>query len=121
MPNAVYIHDGATLDYTAGADVTAGDVINIGSGLVGVAPRDIANGETGALQVRGVVRVTKATDASLSFSAGDQVDWDDSAKTAVDDGGAFRLGVAAYDAGNTDASVAVILNQNPAVAAVDNQ
>ncbi len=117
MAEATYYQDGDTLDYTpSGADVEAGQVINLGDGLVGVAPRDFADGVAGAVQVRGVVKATKAA-GSITFGVGDQVDWDDTGNTAVATGGDFRLGVAAYAAAATDDHVYVILNQNVATAA----
>ena len=68
------------VDYTPGADVTAGDVVVQGD-LVGVAPRDIAADALGALQVVGpgavfVFPVTAGTGTALA--AGSIVYWDDS-------------------------------------------
>lgn len=52
------VSDGKYLDYTAGADIAAGDVVVIGS-IVGVAPRPIANGAMGAVAVEGVFNIAK--------------------------------------------------------------
>ena len=38
-----YIQDGKVIEYTAGADISSGDVVVIGT-LIGVALTDIANG-----------------------------------------------------------------------------
>ena len=72
---ARYIHEGRLWDYTpSGADVTAGDVVVLGSpGVVGVAPNNIADGELGALQVQGVCEFPKDTG---TLTAGDCVKWD---------------------------------------------
>lgn len=68
------VQKGYQIDYTAGADIAAGDVVVIGS-LVGVAPRPIANGETGAVSIEGVYSLPKpsAGSGSETISAGAQV------------------------------------------------
>lgn len=65
------VQNGDLIDYTAGADIAAGDVVVIGS-LVGVAPRPIANGETGAVAIEGVYSLPKpsAGSGSETISAG---------------------------------------------------
>lgn len=65
------VQKGMYLDYTAGSDIAAGDVVVIGS-LVGVAPRPIANGDTGAVAVEGVYALPKPSSGSGSetISAG---------------------------------------------------
>lgn len=65
------VQKGMYLDYTAGSDIAAGDVVVIGS-LVGVAPRPIANGDTGAVAVEGVYAMPKpsAGSGSETISAG---------------------------------------------------
>ena len=59
MADATFRHgDPVMIDYTPGADVSAGDVVLLGNtaGLAcGVAHRDIANGEQGALAAGGGV------------------------------------------------------------------
>lgn len=71
------VQKGMYLDYTAGSDIAAGGVVVIGS-LVGVAPRPIANGETGAVAVEGVYALTKpsAGAGSETIAAGSLVYWD---------------------------------------------
>ncbi len=61
MAKARFIQDGNSIDYTPGADVTAGDVIVQGS-LIGVAKVDIPANKLGALAVRGVFDVVKANE-----------------------------------------------------------
>lgn len=59
------VQKGYQLDYTAGSDIAAGDVVVIGQ-LVGVAPRPIANGSTGVVSVEGVFAMPKASAGSGS-------------------------------------------------------
>lgn len=68
------VQDGKFLDYTAGADISAGDVVVIGS-IVGVAPRPIANGASGVVQVEGVCALPKpaAGSGAETITAGAQV------------------------------------------------
>jgi predicted RecA/RadA family phage recombinase len=53
-----YIQDGKTIEVTAGADISAGDLVLVGL-KVGVAINDIANGANGALAMEGVFEVKK--------------------------------------------------------------
>lgn len=87
------VQKGYLIDYTAGSDIAAGDVVVIGS-LVGVAPRPIANGETGAVAVEGVYALTKpsAGAGSETISAGSLVYWNSASGTA---NSAAATGVAA--------------------------
>ena len=70
------VQSGDYLDYTAGSTIAAGDVVVIGS-LVGVAPRPIANGDTGVVAVEGVYSVPKHSSGANSetIAAGAQVKW----------------------------------------------
>jgi len=72
MAQATFVQDGASIDYTPGSDVAAGDVVVQGD-LVGVAKLPIASGALGALAVRGVFDVVQA---AVAFTAGDAVYWD---------------------------------------------
>lgn len=69
----VVVQDGRTMNYTAGSDVSAGDVIEF-AGCIGVALADIASGETGALLMMGVVTLTKET--GTAWTQGDALYWD---------------------------------------------
>jgi len=53
MALVVFIQEGASVDYSPGADVAAGDVV-VQHELVGVAKLDIKAGRLGALAVEGV-------------------------------------------------------------------
>lgn len=109
MAQAVFVHDGVAVDYTPGAAVTAGDVVIQGQ-LVGVAKRDIAANELGALHTSGVFDFLK--EAALAITDGARVYWNDSGNTATTDGagGARKLlGYAVKAAGASDATVRVQL------------
>jgi predicted RecA/RadA family phage recombinase len=71
-----YIQDGDTIQYTAGANITAGTVIKMGNTL-GVALVDIANGATGSVALKGVFTVPKVTAAVIA--QGEILTWDVSA------------------------------------------
>lgn len=79
-----YVSQGATIDYTAGADISSGDVVVIGQ-QIGVALTDIANGETGAVAIEGVFTVPKVSAAEIA--QGESVIYDVSA-SAFDDNAA---------------------------------
>lgn len=51
MKNAV--GDGMTLEFTAGAAITSGDIVQVGDQLV-IAVNDVANGEQGVGRTKGV-------------------------------------------------------------------
>lgn len=53
-----YIQDGDTMNFTASADVAAGEMVLVG-GIVGVAVGAVANGEVGVLATEGVFEVPK--------------------------------------------------------------
>ena len=70
---ATYIQQGEFVDYTpSGAGVAAGDVIALGNDFFGVALRDIADGEKGALATGGIFEFV----SSGSVAAGALVFWD---------------------------------------------
>lgn len=71
-----YVQEGAVVDYTAGADISSGDVVVIGQSI-GVALVDIANGETGSVAIEGVFDLPKV-DAAV-IAQGESVIWDASA------------------------------------------
>ena len=102
-----YIQDGDILDYTAGAAISAGDVVVIGT-IGGVAITDIANGATGAVAISGVFRVTKATGA---VTQGALLYWNaTNSNLTTTATGATLVGVAAAAALSGDATVDILLN-----------
>lgn len=102
-----YVQEGKTLNYTAGADITSGQFVLIGT-IGAVAKTDIANGKTGAVHVCGVFSIPKATGA---VTQGAKLYWDESESevttTATDN---TLIGVAAAAAASGDSNVHVLLN-----------
>lgn len=102
-----YVQEGKTLNYTAGADITSGQFVLVGT-IGGVAKTDIANGKTGAVHVCGVFSIPKATGA---VTQGAKLYWDESESevttTATDN---TLIGVAASAAASGDSNVHVLLN-----------
>ena len=112
MATAQFIHDGKAIDYTPGADVSAGDVVVQGE-LVGIAKLDIASGVLGALAVTGVLDLPKAS-GDGGIAAGAEVYWDEAeqvAKTDAEAGANKKLGKAVAAAADTDTTVRVRLSQ----------
>lgn len=76
-----YVQDGNVIQWTnSGSAVSSGDVVAIGSNgdaILGVALVDIANGETGSVQIEGVFDLPKV-DAAV-IAQGEYVIWDSSA------------------------------------------
>lgn len=103
-----YVQRGEALNYTAGADIKSGDFVLIGA-LGGVAKTDIANGKSGAVHVKGVFSVAKASGA---VTQGVKLYWNstNSNLTTTASGNIF-VGVAAEAAASGDATVKVLLNE----------
>lgn len=108
-----YIQAGEVIDYTAGADISSGDVVAVGN-LVGVAITDIANGDVGAVGIDGVWELPKVSAAVIG--AGQTVNWDASAGAFDDNAATPASGdltggcVAVEAAGNGDTTVKVKIN-----------
>lgn len=112
---AKFEDSGDTIDYTPVADVTAGDVIVVGT-IPAIAPCNIAAGVPGVLKVGGKWKVPKDTS---TFTQGDSVHWDvngspvtgtalSGASTSTTSGNNL-MGMAAADAGTGDSYVYVTL------------
>lgn len=100
-----YVDNGTTVNYTnaSGSDIASGDVIVMGHSL-GVALVDIADGDTGAVQVAGKVTVPKVSAAV--FAVGEKLVYDVSA-------GAFDDSAAVAASGDlTGAAVAAVAGVN---------
>ena len=111
MPQATFVQDGASLDYTPGADVAAGDVVVQGD-LVGVAKLDIKTGRLGALAVGGVFDFAKATGGATAIAMGAIVYWNDAANQATTtSAGNKLLGKVVRAAADADATVRVRMSQ----------
>lgn len=61
--------EGLSLDYTAGADISAGDIVARGR-LFGISEFPIANGDTGATSRVGLYQIAKATGGGSGFGDG---------------------------------------------------
>ena len=113
--NAYYQQRGETLDYTnaSGSKIDANTLVTIGD-RVGVADRDIPDGETAVLHVSGVFRVTKSS--SNVIAMGKTVYYDGEGITeAADDSGNpatayVKVGYAAAPAAASDTEILVKLN-----------
>ncbi len=113
MATALFVHDGKSIDYTPGANVSAGDVVVQGD-LIGIAKLDIVSGILGALAVTGVFDVPKTAGASEAIVAGAKVYWDvaDSVAKTDDESAANKyLGKTIAAAGDDDTTVRVRLEQ----------
>jgi len=110
---ATFIHEGATIDYTPGADVAAGAVVVQGE-LVGVAVRAIPANTLGALSVDGVFDFPKATGGGTAITAGAQLYWAAIPQTATTDdaaGANKAIGKCVLAAADGDATVRARLSQ----------
>lgn len=67
---AKLVSDGEIVDHTPGSAVAAGDMIAVGTGMVGIATQPIAASALGAIQVEGVADVDKATGGGTNFAVG---------------------------------------------------
>lgn len=111
MAQAVFVHEGASIDYTPGANVTAGDVI-VQADLIGVAKLDITANKLGALAVEGVFDFAKATGGGSGIAVGTTVYWDDTNNVATATAASNKLlGKVVKAAADADTTVRVRLKQ----------
>jgi predicted RecA/RadA family phage recombinase len=109
MPQATFVHEGLSIDYTPGANVAAGDVVVQGD-LVGVAKLDILTGRLGALAVDGVFDFAKNT--GVAYTVGQLLYWDDAANVVTTTAAGNKLiGKVVRVAANADTTVRVRLSQ----------
>lgn len=110
--DAIRVSDGAAVDYICTGAVEAGDVIQVGDFLVGIASRSGATGEKIGLSVSGVFDIIKPS--GTTFSGGDAVYWDgtDANTSGPSSGGGGwdgKIGYAVADAASADPKVRVLL------------
>ncbi|HNQ22483.1 MAG TPA: DUF2190 family protein [Phycisphaerae bacterium] len=111
MPLVTFVHDGSSIDYTPGSNVTAGDVVVQGE-LVGVAKVDIPASRLGALAVTGVFDFPKATGGGTAISAGANCYWDATNQRATTTASGNKLiGKCVKAAADADATVRVRMSQ----------
>ncbi|MCE7974809.1 MAG: DUF2190 family protein [Leptolyngbya sp. PLA1] len=79
---AKFVQEGASIDYTPGADVLVGAVV-VQAELIGIATAPIKSGQLGSLAVSGVFDFPKATGASSAIPAGTNTYWDAAAQNAT--------------------------------------
>lgn len=92
MAKAVYVQDGANVDFTnAGeAAIAYGDIVAYGS-RIAVAACDIPAGDVGTVALSGVYEMPAET--SAAFTVGMKVYWNDTAKVVTATSGAISAGV----------------------------
>lgn len=98
-----------SINYTAGADISSGEVVVVND-IVTVAAGDIANGSEGVLLLEGEFEVAKQ--ASLAINQGDQVFWDAGNDEADKTGSNVPMGVCTKAAAESDTKVRVKLHGN---------
>ena len=107
---AVEIQNGVTIDYDLTADVSVGDVVPLGTGMIGIATVSGIAGETIALQVENVFEIAAA--AADAIAVGDLLYFDETnrvlTKTATDNVRAGRA--VSAKAGSTAGSILVKIN-----------
>lgn len=105
-----YIQDGEVINITATAELTSGVATLVGS-LLAVPVTDIADGDTGAACIQGVVELPKLKTADIK--AGDRLTWDVSAGKVIVAAAAVgdleNCAVATADAGTDATSVQALL------------
>ena len=98
----------ASIDYTAGSNISAGAVVAVGANAVGIASYPIANGAVGGIVVAGVAEIAKASGA---IDLGAALYWDSAnSKATTTAASNTYIGIAAKAAASGDAVVAVLLN-----------
>ncbi len=114
MPDSTYVRSANIINYTAVAACTAGQIVQLADGRAAQVIDAIAAGALGAVQISGIIKLTKTADIALL--PGGRVYWDDSASKAhfktVDDRD-FYLGTASLDALEADTVCYVDLNKEP--------
>lgn len=75
-----YKQEGKVIQYTAGANISAGKVLKIGN-ILGVALQDIASGATGPVAIEGVFSAPKV--AAAVIAQGESLTWDVSANSGA--------------------------------------
>jgi predicted RecA/RadA family phage recombinase len=109
MPQANFVQDGSSIDYTPASDVAAGDVV-VQTDLVGVAKLDIKANRLGALAVAGVFDFAKAN--GTSWTTGTILYWDNTNKVVVTTAsGNKQIGKATRAAASGDSTARVRLSQ----------
>lgn len=114
MPStAKFVHEGAAIDYTPGADTPVGTVV-VQADLLGIASGTIKANQAGSLMVTGVFDFAKAGGAGSAIPAGTLTYWDAANQVATKNAAAGAnklLGKAVKATVDADALVRVRLQQ----------
>lgn len=101
-----FVKKGEVLDYTAGANILSGELVVSGD-LAGVAVADIANGEVGSVNLKGVYKFPKVAGAVTQGQKLYLVVADKNLTTTASTN--VLVGVANKAAGSGDATVELLL------------
>lgn len=104
---AIFVQDGAAIDYTPSANVAAGDVVVIGT-ICAVAKLDIPANTLGAVATKGVFDIAKGTTAGITLGAA--LYWDATNKvatTTATSNTALGVAIAAADTAATTVRVLI--------------
>jgi len=108
-----FVHEGAAIDYTPGADATAGTVV-VQADLVGITRVDLKAGQLGSLAVTGVFDFPKAGGVGSAIPVGTLTYWDATNTVATKNAAAGvnkLIGKAVKTTVDADAIVRVRLQQ----------
>ena len=107
--SAIFIHQGDAIDHVPDSDLGPGAVVVLAD-MVGITTRTVAAGHLGALQLRGVFDMPKATGADTGIAKGQRVFWHPANQVVTTDPtDAVALGHAVRPATDDDAVVRVRL------------
>lgn len=106
-----FVHEGAAIDYTPGADTPAGTVV-VQNELVGVTSGPIKAGQLGSLAVAGVFDFPKATGVGTGNVMGGLAYWDNTNKVATKTATGNKLiGKAVKTAADADTVMRIRMSQ----------
>lgn len=106
-----FVQDGDVIQWTNGtsADVASGQMVRVGTGTLGVALVDIADGATGSVAIEGVFSGIPKVSAAV-FVQGEKLIWDVSANANL---GAFDDSAASPATGDvTGGAIAWVAGEN---------
>ncbi|HVT35697.1 MAG TPA: DUF2190 family protein [Nevskiaceae bacterium] len=110
-----HVQPGKVIDVTVDDDYSSGDLIKVGD-LCGVCLGDIADGDTGSVQIEEVFQVKKKTSDTITAGKQLYLDADNKRVTISDNDGAsvptafIKAGKAIAAASNSDTTVLLKLN-----------
>lgn len=106
---ATALNSGQTVPYTpSGADIAAGEIVPL-SGMVGIAPKPIADGVEGDLFVQGAFTCPAKTTDDIDL--GDELYWDDTqSELTLTSTSNTLAGRAGSISGTSSSSVVLLLN-----------